>query len=79
MDKAERLRRVKLDVDTRLVELYAHVWRTELHGQMDDDDRELLAATMRAAYALGYRDCLNEVEQDSPNALARDNGYTKEA
>jgi len=77
--RAERFERLAVDIDTRLSELWASFWDTELHAGLDDDDRALVASLMRAAYGLGYADYHRELEAGCPAELARANGYKKEA
>lgn len=67
-DRRAQVERLELDVDTRLLD----VWAT-LDGLRDEDiTLELAAKLMRAAYARGYADALGE---DVWARLYVDNGY----
>jgi hypothetical protein len=77
--KRERFERIKVDIDTRLSDVWRLLWDTELHAELDDDDRALIASLMRAAYGVGYRDAYQECEAGRPGELAVANGYTKGA
>lgn len=68
MSAPDRVERLELDVDTRLVSLWALL--DELHDA--ELTLELVARFMRAAYALGYSDALTEGVR---GRLHRENGY----
>lgn len=80
MNKAERVERLKVDVDTRLTEVWGLYWRSRMPGVLEDNDLSVqFGDAIRAAYALGYRDALSEARKGRQGELARANGYTKEA
>ena len=64
----ERIERLELDVDTRLLSLW------ELVDAIEDDawTLELASQFMRAAYARGYNDAL---EEDIRGRLHREHGF----
>lgn len=66
------MERVSIDIDTRLRELWALIWEIcppeDVSGKLGD--------FLRAAYARGYADAMNEVKEGRPGELARANGYT---
>ena len=68
MNQDERIERLELDVDTRLLEL----WR--LIDVLEDEDwtLDLHSQFMRAAYVRGYNDAL---EEDVRGRLHREHGY----
>jgi hypothetical protein len=75
-DKSERLDRLRVDIDTRLADVWAVAWNAL---DLTDETGGIVGALMRAAYGVGYRDAYQECEAGRPGELAVANGYTKEA
>ena len=68
MNRAERIRRLELDVDTRLLEL----WKLTDGIAEDGWTLPLVSQFMRAAYSAGYSDAL---EEEIHGTLYREHGY----
>jgi hypothetical protein len=77
--KAERQQRLEADVDARLLELWAMLWRetpNPLTSAIEDEEaRSLLASVMRQAYGQGYHDALLEDAEGRRGLLASRHGY----
>jgi hypothetical protein len=77
--KAERVQRLEADVDARLVELWATLWRetpNALTEALEDEvGRNLLMSVVRQAYGQGYHDALEEDAKGRRGELARRHGY----
>jgi len=78
-ERAERLERLAVDIDTRLTPLWLMFWASEFGDRVDETDQGLIGSMLRAAYGLGYRDAYRECDEGRPGELAVANGYTKEA
>lgn len=74
MDEA-RFKRLQVDVDTRLADVWALAWDVL---NLNEENRDLVGALLRAAYAQGYRDANHEFDEGRAGELARANGYIKE-
>ena len=61
-----RIELLELDIDVRLVDLWAEA------ADVSEWGIDVLAAFMRAAYGKDYCDALTE---DAPGSLCRDHGY----
>ena len=74
-DKRESL---KVDVDTRLLDIWEVLWEP---GHLADTLREdeglatVIGSGLRAAYVRGYLDALQEESQGRRGELAREHGY----
>jgi len=66
--QVDRLSRLKLDIDTRLVDLWGDL---NLLG-LDEQTVTTVAAYMRAAYSKGYCDALSEPKR---GLLHKEHGY----
>ena len=64
--RLENLQRLELDVDTRLLDLWAEV------DLVEEWNLEVVGHFLRAAYGAGYTQALTEVERGK---LCRDHGY----
>jgi hypothetical protein len=77
--EAARRQLLEADVDARLLELWAMLWReapNALTSTMEDDvARSLLASVMRQAYGQGYHDALLEDAEGRRGELATRHGY----
>ncbi len=72
-ERAARRLRLELDIDCRMVD----AWSQILAADLDDEQEAIVACALRVAYAIGYRDALNEDSLGRRNALARENGYLR--
>jgi hypothetical protein len=68
MSAVERVERLELDVDTRLVDLWANL----IERGLDEDTVAHVAEYMRAAYARGYMD---SIEEPKRGLFLIQNGY----
>lgn len=77
MSPAERLLELQADVDVRLAGLWGLLWRDEALDELmaDDDARAVLGASLRTAYALGYREALEEDSDGRRGQLHEAHGY----
>jgi hypothetical protein len=76
--RRERLARLSIDVDTRLTDIWRASWQPGgvlLPVLEDEVLREAFGAAVRAAYAYGYRDALDDDARGRRGELARANGY----
>jgi hypothetical protein len=77
--KAERLVGLECDVDTRLAELWATLWGED--GDVlapvlgHEIARQTFGSAIRTAYAMGYRDALEEDARGERGELHRRHGY----
>lgn len=77
-ERERRRDRLAIDVDTRLTDIWLVVWQPGgvLRPTLEDEiTREAFGAAVRAAYAYGYRDALDDDAQGRRGELARANGY----
>ena len=77
--KAERLVGLECDVDVRLAELWAILWGEDggvLAPVLEHElGRTTFASAIRTAYAIGYRDALQEDARGTRGELHRRHGY----
>lgn len=81
-EKAERLERLAIDIDTRLTTLWLVITEPDsvLADAMGNDEgvRNALGACLRAAYSQGYSDALREDRVGRRAELALTHGYKPE-
>jgi hypothetical protein len=78
---SERLQALEVDIDTRLLNLWATALEPDgrLHKWLDDDEelREVLGAHLRAAYGKGYCDALLEDANGRRSELSLAHGFSE--
>jgi hypothetical protein len=77
MAERERLAELQADVDARLVDLWLIIWRGRaLRSALEDEaTRRVFADCLRTAYALGYREALDEDSEGRRGELHATHGY----
>lgn len=75
----ERVQRLEIDIDTRIMDLWATAYEEGSHIapklEADPELREMFGTFLRAAYGKGYTDALVEDADGRRSELQREHGY----
>ena len=61
----ERLRRLEVEIDSRLSAVWLALWDADLDALEDEHARKVVGDALRVAYSLGHQDAQHE----APDAL----------